>query len=274
MTKGVSYVPYATTGTGTSKAGMNSSNPVGMPAWARELVEVSCTHTPTTIASVKVEQNKLSIESNDVDVNPTEIVIQPQQAFKSDTTGDAMVAKTEKYQLHIPLQGGEDMYFYATPMITGMTADLMGCTYIVSDRKEGRHRYAKTGTATSTGTTATVTVDGTAYNIHGSEEICEAYGTLVHVTPVTATTHIGYMWLTSSDFLVSDTLNIPPQWPASCTLTTHYAIPYNARPITRYPVAYPTKTTCTIVDHYKSTLVTTSAAYWTTALFFYKAGMM
>lgn len=263
-------------GTSTTKTQLNAGANVTIPAWAREIVAFVPYQSLVTPTAAEALHSKLIVESNDVAIVPFEAPLTPVQGMLGAVPclGSPPL---DKFTVHAPVQGGEEIAIYGQALVANTAAPYMGCSVVVSNRRHRltdgsieRQVFGKCGTLTATGTTAVGEVAGTAYSIHGSEKVIEVIGNQTKTTIAASKPLIGKIRLESSDFKVAVplTFGIVPVAPVLGTTSGNPVICGQAR----YKVAVPTNTTCTVQDYHNMEFVTTTAGYWLSAVRFNKVG--
>ena len=267
-------------GTSTTKTQLNAGSNVTMPSWAKSIVAFVPYHTLVTMTAQEVYHSKLTVESDDVTMDPFEALLCPQHGGLG-TTHDLHCPKPEKFIANIPLEGGEEIKLSGTALVANTVAPEMGCTIVVSNLPAGlknrgqagwlgRQRFGKVGTRTASGTTADTETAGTAYTIHGAERIVEVYGEVGKEGTMTASDPIhGFFRLSSSDFKVAAPLKycVTPAPAGLGTIGTP-----SVGGLARFPVSIPVNQSCTIQDYFTNEYALAAAGSFTSALFFEKVG--
>lgn len=267
-------------GTSTTKTQLNGGSNVTMPSWARSIVAFVPYATIVTMTASETYDKKCIVESDDLTVEPYEMLLTPQPGGLG-TTHDVHSCTPEKFVANFPLEGGEDIKVYGQCLVGNTAAPEMGCTIVVSNLPAGlknrgaagwlgRQRFGKVGTYTSTGTTSDTETAGTAFTIHGAERIIEVYGCVAHNTTWTASDpQVGFFRLSSSDFKVAAPLKYAVT-PCPAGLGT-IGTPSMDQDI-RFPVSIPVNQSCTIQDYFTNEYTLAVAGKFCSALFFEKIG--
>ena len=186
-------------GTSTAKTKLGGASVI-LPAWAKSVLAVIPQVTidvPTVSESVLP---LLEVESNDVSIMPYQVLVNPLNAVLGATVGPLNLGN-EKYVMGAPVNGGEQIDVYMTPLVANTAAPNGGCAVVVSNMPAGhKQRHAKVGTLTSSGTTASSDVAGTKYNFSGARHIVELMGMFGHGTIAAADAVNAYIKFTSSEF--------------------------------------------------------------------------
>lgn len=268
MTMGILTATATSLGTGTTKTQLNGGSAVTMPSWAKELVAVVPYMTLVTMTASQALIAKLELESTDCHIQPFECAPTPQQGGLG-TTHDVHAATPDIFEVHCPLQGGEEINVYGTALISNTVAPYMGASLVVSSVRTGRQIFRKCGTLTNSATTAGETA-GTAYTINGSEQIIEVCGLTAKKDTMTASQPChGFVRLQSSDFKVAVPLKflVTPQPAGLGTIGTP-----SIGGLARFPVRVPTNSTCNIQDYFTNGTTLTAAAEWLSQVAFYQVG--
>ena len=220
------------------------------PSVARELVSVTPFGIPTTRTADIPYMCRLEMDSDDVDLKPTEIsvLIAPVEDASVTAASNSMIFNT--YDMHAPLKGGEVIQAFGTNVIDGTTDPYFGAGSIISDTRTGHQQvYWKTPSATSLYGTASQDsfVAGSTYSINGATRIVNAYGIATTNTTRTVTDSIGGNFkLASDDFRT----NLPQAYPYQVTFENDLAAGSNQCPKTiLWNVDIPTDpNTCSITE--------------------------
>jgi len=246
---------------------LNGTTNVVMPSWARELVDVSPYIASDSTTVNLCQAAKLVLKSDDVAITPYEVLCNPVSGYDA-TDGICYHAPIETYEVHCPLKGGEEIQVYGTTLTSYTGEVYVGATLTVADHRTGRQRFSKVGTYTGSGTSA-AEVAGTAYTIHGSEKLIEAYGMLADIVKAAANMISGHFRLASNDFKVAVPLKFGCN-PISGAIGTVDGPLLNGP--SRVNLSIPTNTTCSIQDYCYFDLAPTAAGNFITGVAFYKVG--
>ena len=115
LTMGVLTATATSIGTGTTKTLLNGGAAVTMPSWAKELVAIVPYATLTTVTAAQALLVKIELESTDCHIQPHESSPTPQQGCIG-TTHDLHSATPDIFEVHCPLQGGEEINVYGTAL--------------------------------------------------------------------------------------------------------------------------------------------------------------
>jgi len=186
-------------GTGITKTLLGGANLV-LPEWAQCIVAVIPQvniAVPTAGESVIA---KLSLESEDFNVGPFEVLAAPISACLGATIAP-FVARPERYLVNCPVVGGSKLSLYGTALVANTSAPTMSCTIVISSEPpKGKQRFAKMGTLTGTGTVASTEVAGTQYSFSKGSRITEVFGVVAPDTLAAADDMSGYIRYSSSEF--------------------------------------------------------------------------
>lgn len=254
--------------TANVKTPINTAKPVVMPSWARNLVSI----TPYIACDVLDGQltliAKIILESQDVALDPCIVLTNAISGYHT-TSGQPYQPPNETFKVNCPLKGGEEINVYGTLLTSFTGPNYVGCDIVVSDQPPAeRQRFYQVGTITASGTAA-ATVDGTAYNIHGSDRIVELLGNAHHEVSGATVVVFGSFKFTSNDLVRS----CPMQYgfePISGDVGD-ISGPHNTG-IIRYEVDVPTHTSCTLQDSAIFDVAPSAAGRFITGVVFNKAG--
>lgn len=208
MTIAIEHSGFTSMGTSTSKTLMGGANII-LPAWAKSILAVipQCTIDVPTVSQSVIPLCEL--ESDDVQVNPYQVLGAPIAACLGATVG-SLVAKPEKWAVGCPVNGGEQIRAYMTALVANTAAPYGGVSIVISDRSAGHaQRHAKVGTLTSSGTSAASDVAGTRYNFSAANRIVELQGILAPATVAAADALMGYFKFSSNEFRQTVPLKLP-----------------------------------------------------------------
>lgn len=254
-------------GAATTKTQINGGSNVVMPSWARSIVAVVPYIAQDVYEADEPAVVKFNFESDDCNIIPYEILSNPIAGY-GDTAGVPFHAQVEKYIMNCPLNGGEEIAIWGTPL-QGITGPVYGgATLVISDRSYGKQRFGKVGTLTGTGTGA-AEVAGTAYSIHGAERLIEVTGICVPEAIAADDAYFGSFRITSGDFKVAVPLSYGYQ-PSAAAEADSYGTPLPAP--ARYKVDIPTNKTCVLQDYCTSIIGPSVEGRFVTAVMFEKAG--
>lgn len=254
-------------GTSTTKTILNAGSNITIPAWAREIVAFVPYAVSVTLTADQKLQPKLTVESDDVALAPFEAMLPPVGGGIGADIG-SFAPKLEKFPMHCPVHGGEELTINGTALVANTVAPYMGCSIVVADRRTGRQLFSKCGTLTDTGTSAGE-ASGTAYSIHGSERIVEVIGSVGGTKLDDSKPVLGYVRLDSNDFKVAVPLKfaVTPQPTVLGALVNG-----DIGGLTRFAVDVPTNTTCTIQDYFNLEVAVTTTGKWLSQVVFNKVG--
>jgi len=265
-----------TIGTSTTKTQLNGAADLIIPAWAKSIVSITAYVQPITYTASEATTVKLTLESDDIAIQPFEVVLTPNHAGIG-TVHDQHAPKPDKWIINCPVQGGEYLKIYGTALVANTAAPTMGWTITFANKPptdpqvmaltktNGKQRYYKSGTYTNTGTGAGQTA-GTAYTIVGATRIIEVYGTADKGGTLTASEPtLGYFTLYSPHFVEPIPLEfcmtpIPSGLGTIGTATTENMV--------RFKVDVPTQTPCQIQDYFNLEIGVTVTANWVTTVGF------
>jgi len=178
-----------------------------LPAWARSILAIRPAVANALPVTVNGLVHKLSLESEDFNIQPYEVVCAPTGPMI--TSGAIQAPESPWYPVNCPVDGGSRLKVYGQAIDdVGVTTAFMSCQIILSDKKPGGQYHAKTaGVMTPTGAVGIYT-PGTAYTITGGHTLEELYGVLM-VDGVTAQGSMGYFEYRSNDFDDPTPLKLP-----------------------------------------------------------------
>ncbi len=205
----IEHTGFTSLGTGTAKTLLGAANVI-LPAWAKSVLAVIPVGVLDTITAAESLITSCELESDDVAVNPYQVLPAPIAGLLGASGGGLFAGKAEKYAVGCPVDGGEQIRVYMTALVANTAAPLGGAGLVISNMPAGHlQRHAKIGTLTSTGTTASSDVAGTKYNFSGAKHIIELMGAVAPAAVAAAGAILGYVRYTSNEFDQSVPLKLP-----------------------------------------------------------------
>jgi len=178
-----------------------------LPAWARSILAIRPAVANALPVTLEGLVHKLSLESEDFNVQPYEVLCAPTGPVRG--TGAGQAPEAPWYPVNCPVDGGSRLKVYGQSIdATAVATAFMSCQIILSDKKAGGQYHAKTaGVMTGTGA-AGIYTPGTAYTITGGNTLEELYGVLM-VNGVNLEGSMGYFEYRSNDFDDPTPLKLP-----------------------------------------------------------------
>ncbi|MBC8520981.1 MAG: hypothetical protein H8D26_03180 [Methanomicrobia archaeon] len=204
---GSDYVGLTSLGTGTTKTLLGGADLV-LPAWARSILAVRPTLVTETPVADEAVMASLTIESDDVPIQPFITLANPISGVDA-AAGGAFTGEPPWYPVNCPVNGGDRLKIYGTSLNAITTGGFMGCQVVMSDRKVASRKHAKIGAITSTGTTTSVNVNEASYTLTGGKRITELLGFAAVMTVAATDTLAGRFEFLSNDFKDPTPLKLP-----------------------------------------------------------------
>jgi len=204
---GIEVLKPTAVGTGTTKTQLGGAD-LTLPAWARSIVAIEVSAIQFTPTADESLITAVSLESDDFNVAPFEVLAPPLTA--GDVTNIGQVSsRKEVYAVNAAVNGGDALRVFGKALVGNTVAPYMAVSVIISSEPPAfTQRHAKIGTLTATGTTANTDVAGTAYTFTAGHRLIEVVGVMASGAVVISKPFAGYMRFESSEFAAPTPLKL------------------------------------------------------------------
>lgn len=258
---GIEVVKPTSIGTGTTKTLLST---LTLPAWVRSIVAIEVSAIILTPTADEPFVSSVSLESDDFNVAPFEVLAPPISAALATNAG-AAASQTETYAVNAAVNGGDQLRVYGTALLDNTVAPYISVAVIISSEPPGfTQKHAKLGTLTTTGTTLNTDVGGTAYTFTAGHRLVELMGVLVSGAIVVSKPFAGYIRFESSEFGAPTPLKLLLQ-PVQGVIGAGEA---GVDKVSRAKVDVPVRSPTTIQDYLNLSLISSTAGSFVSGIIF------
>ena len=258
---GIEVIKPTAIGTGTTKTLLST---LTLPAWVRSIVAIEISAIMLTPTVDEPFVSSVSLESDDFNVAPFEVLAPPMSA--GDATNIGMQAsQTETYPVNAAVNGGDQLRVYGTALLSNTVAPYISVSVIISSEPPGfTQKHAKLGTLPATGTPLNTDVAGTAYTFTAGHRLVGLMGVLVSGAIVASLPFAGYIRFESSEFGAPTPLKLLLQ-PIQGVIGTGATSPQR---VSRAMVDVPVRSPTTIQDYLNLSLISSTAGSFVSGIIF------
>ena len=258
---GIEVTAPTAIGTGTTKTLLAT---LTLPAWVRSVVAIEIEATMLTPTVDEPFVSAVSLESDDFNIAPFEVLAPPLTAGDATNIGSAASPK-ETWAVNAAVNGGDQLRVYGQALLSNTVAPYLQVSVIISSEPPGfTQRHSKLGTLTATGTTASTDVAGTAYTFTAGTRIVELMGVLVSGAIVVSKPFGGYIRFESSEFGAPTPLKLMLA-PVQGVIGTGAS---SVAKVSRSKVDVPVRSPTTIQDYLNLALISSTAGSFVSGIVF------
>lgn len=179
-----------------------------LPAWARSILAIRPMLQIVTPTVDEAVMASVTLESDDFSVQPYIMLGAPIQS-NDGAAAAPFTPEPPWYPVNCPINGGDRIKIYGTPLTASTVAPYMSCQVIVGDKKPGAQLHAKIGAITATGTAASVNVTEDSYTLTGGNTLKELVGAVGTMALLAGDVIMGRFDFISNDLKDPTPLKLP-----------------------------------------------------------------